>query len=78
MSSKWLNMTCLEVSGECDDPRHILKPFLSGEFPRAERSGVHDTTKILVQVFCDNVHVRFRDSLYEIIYELELGRCGAC
>jgi hypothetical protein len=70
--------TYLKFCCELHDLPHLFKPLISGALRDTERSGVKDTAEILVQVLCEMVHVPLVESLYEIVYELELRGYGAC
>ena len=54
--------THLEARPKFDDHRSFSKPFLPGFLGFAERSGVNDVAIVLVQVFCDMIHVPLFES----------------
>jgi hypothetical protein len=62
----------LEFSGKAHNPRDFFNPLLLILFRKVQRSRMNRTTKVLVQMLRENIHVHIHEPLIPFVYEFEL------
>ena len=69
--------TCVTVSPKGNHFSRALEKLLFGLLPPPERSRICETTVVLVQEFCDEIHVPLFERLNEREHEVHLGGIGS-
>ena len=72
----WKLIVYLVVDPDANNLRHVLKILRSRFVRQAQRFRISDMAIVLVQVFCNDVHVHLHEPVTPFVHEFHLRRFG--